>query len=59
MQNIDIFPWDDHFNTGIEIIDVQHRKLVALLNRLATLVAYQSNDDALNSIFDELIQYTL
>ncbi|MBU1657721.1 bacteriohemerythrin [bacterium] len=59
MQNIDIFPWDNHFNTGIEIIDTQHRKLVTLLNRLATQVAYQSNAEDLNAIFDELTEYTL
>ena len=59
MQNIDIFPWDNHFNTGIEVIDNQHRKLVIILNRLATMVAYQSANDKLNDILDELIEYTI
>ncbi len=59
MQSIDIFPWDDHFSTGIQTIDVQHRQLVVLLNRLATLVAYHSSKDELNAILDELTQYTL
>jgi diguanylate cyclase (GGDEF)-like protein/hemerythrin-like metal-binding protein/PAS domain S-box-containing protein len=59
MQNIDIFPWDNHFNTGIEVIDNQHRKLVIILNRLATMVAYQSTNDELNNILDELIEYTV
>ena len=53
MQNIDIFPWDNHFNTGIEVIDNQHRKLVIILNRLATMVAYQSANDKLNDILIE------
>jgi len=59
MMNIDIFPWDDNFDTGIEVVDMQHRKLVQLLNRLATLVAYQSTKEELNAIFDELTEYTL
>lgn len=59
MQNIDIFPWNNHFNTGIEIIDDQHRKLVMILNRLATMVVYQSSNSELNVIFDELIEYTV
>ena len=59
MQTIDIFPWNDHFNTGIKTIDEQHRQLVLLLNRLATLVAYHSFQEELNSILDELTQYTL
>jgi diguanylate cyclase (GGDEF)-like protein/hemerythrin-like metal-binding protein/PAS domain S-box-containing protein len=59
MQKIDIFPWDDNFNTGIELIDTQHRQLVLILNRLATNIAYESSRDKLGTIFDELIDYTL
>ena len=59
MQKIDIFPWSDHFNTGITQIDEQHRKLVVLLNRLATSVAYSVDAEELNNIFDELTDYTL
>ena len=59
MQNIDIFPWDDNFNTGIKIIDTQHYQLVLILNRLATSIAYESNIDNMNAIFDELVDYTL
>lgn len=59
MQKIDIFPWDDNFNTGIEVIDTQHRQLVLILNRLATNIAYESNKDKLSTIFDELVDYTL
>lgn len=57
MQNIDIFPWDNHFNTGIEVIDNQHRKLVIILNRLATMVAYQSANDKLNDIYENKIVF--
>lgn len=59
MKSIDIFPWNDHFNTGISTIDEQHRKLVVILNRLASHVAYSDHDDDLNDIFDELIDYTV
>ena len=59
MKSVDIFPWNDNFNTGVAIIDEQHRKLVDLLNRLATQVAYKTDDDELNQIFDELADYTI
>ena len=59
MQKIDIFPWDDNFNTGIELMDTQHRQLVLILNRLAMNIAYGSSRDKLDTIFDELINYTL
>ncbi|MCK9490574.1 MAG: bacteriohemerythrin [Sulfurimonas sp.] len=59
MKSIDIFPWNDHFETGVETIDTQHKKLVTILNKLATNVAYESNEKNLDAIFDELKDYTL
>ncbi|WP_304544360.1 bacteriohemerythrin [Sulfurimonas microaerophilic] len=59
-KNIDIFeifPWDSNFETGIEKIDEQHKKLVEILNRLAAHLASHSNIDELNDIFDELANY--
>ncbi len=59
MQEIDIFPWDNNFNTGIEVIDIQHRQLVLILNKLATNIVHVSRENKLSSIFDELVDYTL
>jgi len=58
MNKIDIIPWNDNFNTGIEIVDKQHKKLVDIINNLATQFAYNSNTIDVNSIFNELIDYT-
>lgn len=58
MYAIDIFPWDDNFNTGLAEVDGQHRRLVALLNRLASHVAFGADDLRLDEIFDELLAYT-
>lgn len=59
MIAIDIFPWDDHFNTGLMQVDTQHRKLVELLNQLARGVALKSDPEHLHNIFDELLDYTV
>ena len=59
MKTIDIFPWNEHFKTGVQLIDTQHYQLVILLNRLATQVAYQSSAEELSKIFDELVEYTV
>ena len=59
MKTIDIFPWDEHFSTGIDEIDKQHRVLVDILNRLASNIAYSTNEKSLNAIFDELTEYTI
>ncbi|NOT16388.1 MAG: hemerythrin family protein, partial [Methylotenera sp.] len=59
MNSIDIFPWNDNFNTGIPLIDEQHRKLADLINLLASHVAFNANIPALNVIFDELAVYAV
>ncbi|MFZ2725308.1 MAG: bacteriohemerythrin [Methylococcaceae bacterium] len=59
MISIDIFPWDENFNTGIAIIDKQHKKLVALLNSLASYVAFQAQVPILADILDELASYAI
>ncbi len=58
MKEIDIFPWDDNFCTGIDSIDEQHRRLVAIINSLATQFAFSPMSVDLSSVFDELLQYT-
>ncbi len=58
MDRIDIIPWNDNFNTDIETIDKQHRKLVDIINKLATQFAYNANNININNIFNELVDYT-
>ena len=59
MDSIDIFPWDDNFNTGLPKVDEQHRKLVQMLNLLASNIAYGANAELLNKIFDEMADYAV
>jgi diguanylate cyclase (GGDEF)-like protein/PAS domain S-box-containing protein len=54
MKQIDIFPWHAHFETGLPVIDAQHRRLVGLLNRLATKSAGAAGSTELGEKFDEL-----
>jgi diguanylate cyclase (GGDEF)-like protein/hemerythrin-like metal-binding protein/PAS domain S-box-containing protein len=55
----EIFPWSDNFATGIDAIDVQHRKLVDLLNALAGHLAFGSDELTLYQVFDELADYAV
>jgi len=59
MNSIDIFPWDDNFNTGLALVDEQHRQLVRLLNELAGHVAFKSDEPILDRLFDELAAYAV
>lgn len=53
----DIFPWNENFQTGIAVVDEQHHKLVELLNKLASHLAYGVGAPELNRVFDELADY--
>lgn len=57
--SLEIFPWNENFETGIPTIDEQHQKLVALLNSLVSHLAFQADAPALNSVFDQLRDYTV
>jgi hemerythrin-like metal-binding protein len=59
LETMEIFPWNVNFETGIDLVDQQHKKLVELLNTLVRHLAYQADVPALESIFDELKQYAL
>ena len=56
---VEIFPWNERFSTCIPQIDEQHQRLVHLLNMLASGLVSNSNSFSLNSIFNELADYTV
>lgn len=59
MQNsVEIFPWNKNFESGIEVIDTQHKQLVKLLNVLVSHLAFQSEAPEITKVFDELKAYT-
>ncbi|MGA7595440.1 MAG: bacteriohemerythrin [Gallionella sp.] len=57
MQPVDIFPWNDHFDTGLAEIDQQHRNLVRILNRLASYATFGFDGRRLSVVVDELLDY--
>ncbi|MER2512560.1 MAG: bacteriohemerythrin [Nitrosomonas ureae] len=59
IDNVEIFPWNDNFETGITEIDDQHKRLVNLLNSLVSHLAFQAEAPELNSVFEQLKDYTL
>ncbi|MES9957147.1 MAG: bacteriohemerythrin [Sedimenticola sp.] len=52
-----IFPWDKNFETGIEVVDEQHKELVGLLNKLVSHLAFQSDGPTREAIFSQLKDY--
>ncbi len=52
--------WTKDLDTGIELIDEQHRKIVELINQLEH--AHRGSDyksDLVRSVIDECVQYTM
>ena len=59
MYSVEVFPWNKNFETGVPQIDVQHQRLVELLNVLAGHLAYQSDVPTLNNVFNDLAEYAI
>ena len=53
----EIFPWNANFETGIGVVDEQHRVLVALLNRMAQLYIDGATEAQTRQILAELADY--
>jgi diguanylate cyclase (GGDEF)-like protein/hemerythrin-like metal-binding protein len=56
---VDAFVWDSNFETGLQGVDRQHRRLVELINALGESLIAGGGDtaDALRSVFDQLADY--
>lgn len=50
--------WTDDLNTGIDVIDKQHRRIVDYINDLELAKAKQDRE-AVGKVLDELVDYTL
>lgn len=51
--------WSDHLNTGIQVIDRQHRRIVDYINRLYDAHKNGSSKEETGAVIDELVDYTL
>jgi len=51
--------WNERYDTGIEKIDLQHRKLVGLINVLFDAIPLKDRQEILNQTLTELVNYTI
>ena len=58
IAKIEIFPWSNNFETGISLIDEQHKELIKLLNKLVGHLAHQSDAPKVEQVFSQLKDYT-
>ena len=53
-----LLPWNEKLSVGVPAMDAQHKKLVALTNRLYDAMASGQGDDVKKDILAELVTYT-
>lgn len=53
-----IFQWDKSFETGIQVIDGQHRRLVDLVNGLHDAMLQMKAKETIEGVLSELVDYT-
>lgn len=51
--------WDDSLDVGYEIINVQHKKLIDLINQLHSAMLSGKSHEIMASILNELKNYTV
>lgn len=56
-REMSYFEWSDEYALGIEEFDMQHKELVALLNRTYDLYRDVTPVERLNQIIEELVDY--
>lgn len=50
--------WHPSMDTGIELIDMDHKKLIDLINQLQNATQYKVDNHIIDQIMDDLINYT-
>ncbi|WP_020674580.1 GGDEF domain-containing protein [Geopsychrobacter electrodiphilus] len=56
---MDVFQWDQNFETGLAEVDQQHKHLVKVINEFGQLLSQNSVNSAdLEQVFTELVSYT-
>jgi hemerythrin len=52
------FVWDESLNTGIPVIDSQHRRIVDYINQLQDAISTH-DEGVVQEILDDLVEYTV
>jgi hemerythrin-like metal-binding protein len=53
-----LITWSPRLDTGLAIIDSQHKRLVDIINQLHDALEAGRSNEVMGAIFDELIAYT-
>ncbi len=51
--------WTNSLNTGIDVIDNQHKRIVEYINKLYSVLSSKADNSAVRDVIDELVDYTM
>lgn len=51
--------WTENLNTGISVIDTQHKRIVEYINKLYGVLSSKADKAAVREVIDELVDYTM
>jgi hemerythrin-like metal-binding protein len=54
---MDIINWRESYSTGINSMDVQHQKLIELINELYKIMRKEKSSEAIRTVLDEMVTY--
>ncbi len=56
---MDIFQWDQNFETGLDEVDLQHQRLVKITNDFGKILSQNEvGSEDIENVFAELVSYT-
>jgi hemerythrin len=53
-----VIKWRDSYNTGVEAVDLEHRKLVTLIEAMHTSIRDKEPKDSIERVVNEIVDYT-
>ncbi|MBF0178389.1 MAG: bacteriohemerythrin [Magnetococcales bacterium] len=57
-EDVEFFPWTDTLLTGVRDVDDDHKKLVAMVNKIHRLLKESAGSAAVGQVINELAAYT-
>jgi len=58
LKDARLFDWKDEYSVGVKVLDEDHKRLVALINRLYKATQAGETKSTVGNVLDELLDYT-
>ncbi|BHH83977.1 bacteriohemerythrin [Desulforhopalus sp. 52FAK] len=54
---MDIFKWRESYDTGVSVLDEQHKKLIELINKLYRVMRDRESEAVIKDVLEEMSKY--